>query len=410
MIISQNRRESARFRDFFARLGGAALICACFFLPLSVALLNLCALFMAVCWLLSGKPAAVLGIFRRSPSATLACALFALLAASLIYTTAPFGYGLEILAKYRKLLYLPIVFSLVSDAPTLRRKAVDAFMGGCAVLLLVSYFKLITVLLGTAIFVDRHGFSLVYHITHSFFMAMFIFFLVERAMAAATTRKQRRAYIAVALLAGFNLFSITPGRTGWMICLALLAFSFLRRCSWRRMTVGALLVAALAALTWQSSSIVSVRVREIVKETRRYQPGQSRTSMGMRYDWWHNAVTLFAESPWLGKGVGSFPGEQKRLVAALGQRTQATDNPHNDYLFFAEQTGVCGLALFLALLVAPTIEGRRRPIEGRRLLEGVALAMALGCLANSLLFDSHQGHFYILMTGLLLAEDSENLT
>ncbi|MCL2881115.1 MAG: O-antigen ligase family protein [Treponema sp.] len=396
----------AKFQFFCQRLGEISLIATCFFLPWSVALMNVSALLMALCWFLSGKFLELPKILRQSPSAVLAVALFLLLAVSLIYTTAPVGYGLDIASKYRKLLYLPVVLSIVNGAPVLRRRAIDAFLWGCALLLLASYFKLVTVLLGTNIFIDRHGFSFVHHITHGFFMAIFIFFLIERAITAKdVSGRWSLPFLITAALAGFNLFYITPGRTGWGLCLALTAFFFIRRRSWRWSLTGLAIVTASMIVIWQSSSIVSARSWELIHETERYQPGESRTSMGQRYDWWHNAYGLVRQSPWLGKGVGSFPSEQRELVKSLRQPTQPTDNPHNEYLFLAEQIGVCGLLLFVALLAAPSIEARGRgfPPDERRLIEGLTLAMALSCLVNSHLFDSQQGHFYILITALLLA-------
>ncbi|HBT97811.1 MAG TPA: hypothetical protein DEB25_09380 [Desulfobulbaceae bacterium] len=98
-------------------------------------------------------------------------------------------------------------------------------------------------------------------------------------------------------------------------------------------------------------------------------------------------------------------------MASLKQATQPSDNPHNEYLLLAEQTGAFGLLLFVALLVMPGAEAKKRglPADERRLIEGTALAMALGCLVNSLLFDSQQGHFFILMTSLLLATDKKRI-
>jgi O-antigen ligase len=395
------------FSGFCQRLGEISLIAVCFFLPWSVALMNVAAFLMALCWFLSGKFLELPRIVRQSPCAALAVALFLLVAVSLSYTSAPIFYGLDIADKYRKLLYLPIVLSMASGSPVLRRRAVDAFLWGCGLLLLVSYFKWLTALLGTTIFINRHGFSLVFHITHSFFMSLFIFFLLERAITEKSLSLRWRCLLLIIVaLAGFNLFYITPGRTGWGLCLALIAFVFIRRRSWRWLLAGLVILTALMTIIWQSSSIVSMRSHDLIHETEDYQPGASRTSMGQRYDWWHNAYDLIRQAPWLGKGVGSFPGEQKKLIDHLHQPTTLNDNPHNEYLFFTEQTGIVGLLLFVALLAAPGIEARRRalPLADRRFIEGVALAMALGCLANSFIFDSQQGHFFVFIMALLLAD------
>ena len=45
------------------------------------------------------------------------------------------------------------------------------------------------------------------------------------------------------------------------------------------------------------------------------------------------------------------------------------------------------------------------PPDKKHFLQGAVAAMAVGCLANSFLFDSQQGHFYGFITALLLASD-----
>ncbi len=81
-----------------------------------------------------------------------------------------------------------------------------------------------------------------------------------------------------------------------------------------------------------------------------------------RIDRWKSAVTIFSESPIIGKGSGS----EKRLL----KEKYYTDklytsylqelNAHNQYLSFALKTGVAGLLVFLITLVTGQIVSIRR--------------------------------------------------
>jgi hypothetical protein len=41
--------------------------------------------------------------------------------------------------------------------------------------------------------------------------------------------------------------------------------------------------------------------------------------------------------------------------------------------------------------------------KDKYLVQGVILAMMTGCIMNSFLFDSHQGHFFAFLSGIFFA-------
>ena len=155
-----------------------------------------------------------------------------------------------------------------------------------------------------------------------------------------------------------------------------------------------------------TSTNFSSRVREAVAEMNNYQAESSRTSLGMRFDWWQNSLALIEQKPVFGHGTGSFKAAQADLIK--GSETQPTDNPHNEYLMIAVQTGIVGLTLWLALLGAQLIAAFRLQPPRKFLLQGVVVAMAAGCLMNSFLFDSHQGHFYAIISAIFCTQLKKN--
>jgi len=156
----------------------------------------------------------------------------------------------------------------------------------------------------------------------------------------------------------------------------------------------------VVGITFFTSSNFSTRVKEAVDEVKSYQAESSRTSLGMRFDWWLNSVELIKEKPAFGHGTGSFKAVQTALIT--GSDTQITDNPHNEYFLIGVQTGIFGLLLFLSLLVAQFFASLKLEPQGRYVLQGIVVAMAVGCLMNSFLFDSHPGHFYAILSAILI--------
>jgi len=208
----------------------------------------------------------------------------------------------------------------------------------------------------------------------------------------------RYFWIVVFLLALVNLFYIAPGRTGMAVFLFLMILFLLQRLSLLQQIIGLLLLTLVLSLTFWTSENFSTRSTMALKEIQNYEYGASRTSMGMRFDWWLDSLKLIREKPLFGHGTGAFTHEHDRLIE--GTETMPTDNPHSEYLFIAVQLGVVGLALFLLLLFIQLLEARKLKKCDRIFMQGVVVAMAAGCIMNSFLFDSHQGHFWAFLSGV----------
>ena len=67
------------------------------------------------------------------------------------------------------------------------------------------------------------------------------------------------------------------------------------------------------------------------------------------------------------------------------------------------QLGLVGLFFFLILFIVQWICSFKLQEKEKYLVQGVILAMATGCVMNSFLFDSHQGHFYAFLSSIFFA-------
>lgn len=369
----------------------------CFAIPLSTSLMSVCSVLVFFFWLISGRFTRFPRLISANPVALLATVLFAILALGVLRSPAELNYSIDILGKYRELLFIPIVIALLSGFSRSPKLCEDAFVTGCIVLLSISfalYFSLIPPM--------KFGYSVLHHITHSFFMALLGFFALHRTL---DSKQYRYFWLLIFFATVINIVFIAPGRAGMVTFALLMVLTLVQRLSFSRLVIGLLLALGVMAGAYFGSDNVSTRTNEAIWEIKNYAPGKSRTSLGMRFDWWQNSVDLIKQKPILGHGTGSFATVQKEIKE---KKTRKSDNPHNEFLFIGVQAGLLGLGLFLLLLTSQIVLSFKMKPERRYLIQGVVLAMAAGCIANSFLFDSHQGHFYAFMSALYFIPTNGN--
>lgn len=383
----------ASVKEFFVRFGFVSCAICCFFIPLSSSIMGGAALVCFLCWLLSGGLTSLARAKIIFWPLFFAITLTLLLLISLSYTVAPLADALAVLKKYRELLFLPAMALLL--ARNHRAAAISrlSFLLGCITLLGLSYAMYFGLIES-----HKYGFSTVYHITHSFFIAILAFWCLQKILA----KKHLFVLIPLFLAAILNLYCIAPGRTGMLIFMVLALLSIWQHFGWEDCCLAIALGFLAIYGTYLASSNFSERFDAAISEVRTYDAQASRTSLGMRFDWWSNSLNLIAEKPIIGHGVGSFATAQQDLIA--NTRVKPSDNPHNEYLLLAVQAGLIGFFLFIGLLGALFFKKKGLKKEQSYLLQGIVVAMATGCVMNSFLLDSHQGHFFAIISATLLAE------
>ncbi len=113
-----------------------------------------------------------------------------------------------------------------------------------------------------------------------------------------------------------------------------------RKGQWLRVLFWGILIAVAAALLLQYYE--PLRQRMFGSDAVLRIGNVSINAMG-RLTFWTYTIESWLESPWLGKGPGSWSRETGILIV---------DHPHNDYLRILHDYGVVGLALFLWSLSA----------------------------------------------------------
>lgn len=383
--------------------GRWSVIALGFSIPISVALDNILLAVVLLCYLAGGRYREKLAAIAANPVTVAALALFGVLTLAIGYGPAPSGDATRYLLKYADLLCIPAIAAYFADSRS-RRLGLYAFGAAIAVTLLVSFARVAGLLPDTALLAMDPPYPVVFKrsLTHAV-LVVFGALLFSLLAWYSDSRRARIAWLTLAAFAAANVLFLVPGRTAYVILMALLLYAGFAWSRWKGL-LSMIAVAALAtAVVFNLSERFQERVRMAVHE---YSASDSSvaaketSSIGLRLEFYRNSLGIVRDHPLAGVGTGGFPG-------AYADRVKGTDmsltlNPHNEYLLIATQTGLAGLALLLYLFVRQLALAQRlaSPLE-THLACGLVITLAVGCLFNSFLLDHTEGVFYAWFTGLL---------
>lgn len=385
--------------QYRVKVTSAAIFClvgTCFFLPIATSLFSLFSGATILLWLFSGRITLLAHVIRSHSTLFISTILFLFFVIGCIYSSVGWDESLDTLKKYRELAILPLAVTLLYDNQAAQKKCENAFLAGSIVIMILSYCMFFG-LIPTA----KYGYSFLYHISHSFFMSFLGFVSAHKVMDRRESLN-RIFWGAVLLLCVANMFYVGTGRTGLLIFIFLMVLFLMQRFSLLKQIAGIVVIAFLFLVAYSTSDTFHSRSEAAFEEVKNYEYGASRTSLGMRLDWYVSSYNLVMKKPLLGHGTGSF--RQQHLRAIWWTKIMETDNPHNEYLLISVQLGIAGLLVFLALLGSQLMCGRKLEEPDRFYLQGIIVAMSIGCLGNSFLFDTHQGHFWALLSAIYLSK------
>ena len=385
------------------RLGGWAAVGIGFAIPISVAadgvLTGAAVLFL----LLAGNYRKRFADVIRNPVALSALALLGWLALAMAWSQGGIDEASRHLRKYASLALIPLLLPLFLE-PGRRRAGLLAIAAGLTVTLAVSCAVAAGLVPKAWLRAPDPTSAIAFklRVTHSFLMAFAAFLFA--VLARESGGWARRAWLALAALSTVNVTLLVHAQTGWLVLAALAIYLLTATYGRRGLALAAIGIVVMGVAGYLGSDNIRARVDETLGEfaskTPEGPPG-AVTSAGLRMEFYRNTAALIAERPLLGVGTGGFGAAYAQRAVPEGRFV--TDNPHNEYLLMAAQTGVPGMALLLLLFIVAWRYARRlAPLE-RDLARGLVLAMALGSLFNSLLLDHTEGLLFAWMSALLFA-------
>jgi O-antigen ligase len=362
-------------------------------IPISTALTNVLCPLAILLLLAEGQYKQKFNILSRHPLAVTALLLFAVMSLGFLYTPVSWVEAGRMLDKYRELLYIPLFILLFADEKT-RRWGLYAFLSAMGVTLFLSYLMTLTdwsIGKGT----PQNAFVFKNYITQGLLLALAAYFLAVYAW-----QQQRWYWLIIILLALYNILFLSEGRTGYLIVFCLILLFAYQTYRLRGLIVGSLLLVLLSGLIYSYSNVVKTRLNSVSENLQHYQQGETDTSIGLRLEFYKNSLVLIAQSPLWGHGTGSFSYKYQQLAQPQG--IIATTNPHNEYLMIGVQWGLIGMGLFIYLLYQLGLLAVYLPPPQSWMAQGLVVTIAVGCLVNSLLLDTTEGHLFAYLIGVLV--------
>lgn len=326
--------------------------------------------------------------------------LLAFIAGHTLWTSGWHWATLQRVNHYQELALAPMLLALL-QAERHRRVFLRALIAGSMVLALVHWAAFAVPALGPVLESRR--------ISAGFALAVCAFVALVRARGAA---RPWPAWLLAAFFSLTVLFAI-DGRTGHVVMLALVSCAAWLYSPARLRWVGALAAPAMLLALALSSPAVQNRVTETLQ---RPPPAARLDSTGIRIEMFRLATDLARRYGVGGVGFANYSKAHEEAARArygghpdtrayLDSSWIRSDNPHNEYLMQLVGGGAVSLVLLLAWMAAALWQAARaRPPLGG-MLAGATLALAVGCLFNSLLRDFVEGHFYMALLAWLVAEN-----
>lgn len=377
---------------------------ACFSIALPTAFMSIAMGLFVLVWLTSGNYVEKIKRIFCHPAAVIAIALFCLYGIGMFYSNAPWGMRLNWWLKYHKLLYIPLIISVLTDKKY-REYAIQAFLAGMLLVLIVSYLKWLGIVPHTDI--SQGYFVFKGRIAHNILMAFAVYLMVK--LTVQTAKPYCWLWAIGSLLGILNVFFLVNGRSGQIILLVLFVWFCWE--IWQTKSIKYLVggAAALLLILFAMPKAGDFRLMQIKQEIANHKPNEAQTSSGTRLEFYKNSLMLIKRNPLFGAGTGSFESEYKQLAETQNTLATYVPNPHNEFLLTLQELGLLGLFLLIVLFATQwkashhIFKSQNHSMVNGYALRGLILTMTVGCLFNSLLLDAGEGKFYCVLAGVLLS-------
>lgn len=375
----------------------------------------------------------------KQPVVQLCVALFVWTILTISWTIAPKEDFIEGILKYRKLLFVPLIFMTLVSTEVNKGFLIKFFIAGCAVVCCGSLFSLTGIaelvlgpqnmggggwLLGGSksaawFFIgppDRPTFGRS-HIAQGAFLTFSVFYLIaltleEHRKLNKTGRKNLwlnqsviflMIYVLMALggLTGYLLFAV--GIAMWMAYIVVTKNPVVKPAT-------LIMTAVIGAAVFSHGDRLSERIDKSIESYQSYRETGADTSEGLRARFWGAGIKYGIENPIVGNGVGSYAELYSRDQNEPNHLRESRPHPHSEWIIQFVQGGVVSLILF-ALIFLRTLHMAARKDgavgAGSYYRFGLVILVTLfflDGLVNSVIWDLAEGHWFSILMATILHE------
>lgn len=363
-----------------------------FAVPISPVATHVVLAALLLCWIASNNIQEKLTLMRRNPVACIAVLLMGMFLLGALYSAGNIKDIAQQLKKMSKLLYIPLIVVTMQEAKW-RRLMMNAFVFAMLVTLFLSILKVYAGLPITNQFTTACVFR--DHIYTNLMMAFASFILGHYWLSAKDFKVKAIIFLLLCLLA-YYILVMSDGRAGYIIYAMSWALLCLQRLPWRWLLVGIVALLCLFGFALTRSTHIQSRTLEAMQNYEAFQAGNANTSLGARLQYLSQTWQLSKKRFWLGWGTGSF----KKIYHqhAMDENLIITQNPHNEYLNVFFQLGIVGLITLLGFFGVILKYSFYLSVPEQWYVQGLLMAMVVGCIANSWLMDFTSGNFFVILT------------
>ena len=388
----------------------AAFFCAVsfmIFIPSSTALMNVFIFLTLVFYLLAGNLKHNLKIAFQNRVSQAALILFFFLLVSSSWSIDS-SESFDILKKYNELWYIALMLPFF-DSDRRRNIGINAYLISMSVVLFGVYIMFFGLILPIEYTFkgNSHHFNIdggfASHILTNILMAFAMFIAAQKIIVSKLLLKI--PYSLFFVFSFYYVLFISTGTSGQILAISLLMLFIVQHTGVRSALIIPVMIAIIVLLSFSNENN-SMRFA-VEKMYVRYHHLVSTDTAGnnTRPRIYIHAIKLVRDKPLLGTGIGSYEEALRTKQPEFYKVTTiARKNPHNEFLMISVQTGLIGLILLLFLFYRQASSTERiSNKEYKYIAQGLVVLIIIGCMGNSMILDSREGHFWAFFSALLFS-------
>ena len=331
--------------------------------------------------------------------------LFVWLLLSISWSHATTLENVESLMEYRFYFMLPVYTAALLSNDAAVKWGLRAVVLGSVIALITSYG------LGLDWWkIEGAERSLGNRIYHGFIMSIFL--LICLLATKYCTSGFRPLFICLAILTIYNVMNIENGRTAYLLVFATILSFIVYSFTARQIVIFGGLLIGIFFLAYMELDQLHGRIDESIGNLERAWAAKDyHSSIGLRFEFYRAAVSIFSENPIIGVGVGDVPASLTELHRS-GELRFPTDNVHSEFLNMLVSGGFIGACLFsffiLTLGLAGFAKSHTESFAGDFLV-GMATILFVSALFNSTIKDFGEKHALLVVLALMGAASTKQI-
>lgn len=382
---------------------------------ISTALTNVFAISLLILFCFSGEYSCKLALLKK----LYICPPMALILLSIIssiYAPVNFNEALNWISKMYKLSLIWVIAYVCWRNHTVIKPLIIAFFIGVLLNLVAIYLNHYFLNTATAITFSAPTLPAAQsHFVTGFIFAITSFMLFS--MAIITPNRRLKIFlIIVGFITVFAELGINTSRTGYLIEISVLIIGFFIKFRFKGLIAAIIIVPTMLITFYQISPNFKARTNQAYYDTMDYFSGtDTKGSVGIRLGFYNTATGIFIHDP-LRILYGCGTGAQKKCSETFIEKEIAPqnikyyhiiDNPHNQYAYFAMQSGIWALSIFVFWLIALFYYAKDLPTVMRNNTRILVIAFTVGCFVNSWILDIGPGFIFCYLVPILFAQQTE---